>query len=270
MKLLFNTGHEVKAVFDIDKIVAAIASAQDDYCLSEAYTEQEQENYHKYIRILAEIDWPAYINGDSQFHEYVIEQYEESGQEGVINTIYQYYDALYLKNLEDQISESEVVDHNRAPLFHEAFLLYQLGYYYGAVSILITQLIGITADIEKYLKARNTSYDPVTLKKIQKKYGFQVKNDTARVMTAVLESKEIDDEQGEYGYLMGYLRFKIFRTKIPKMEIKEELAKHPNRNLICHGVQLNYGTKEHAMKAILCIDALAWVAEVVAEDYKDG
>ncbi len=268
MKIIKRNGTEV--VFDIEKIVAAISKAADAIYDSEDLSESERENYHKYVRILAELDWPAYINGEPVFHEYVIEQYEKSGEKGVIAAIYEYYDALHLKKLEEQMASSEIINHERIPLFHEAFLLYQLGYYYGAVSILITQLIGITADIEKYLKMRNTTYDPVTLKKIRDRYGFQSSNDTSRVMTAVLKGGEIDDEEGEYGFFMGYLRFKIFRTRIPKMEIKEELAKHPNRNLICHGVQLNYGTKEHAMRTILCVDALSYIAEIIAENCKDG
>ena len=83
-------------------------------------------------------------------------------------------------------------------------------------------------------------------------------------MTAVLEGKSSDDLQGEYGYLLGYLRFKIFRTHMSK----EDTEHHVNRNLLCHGAQLNYGTKEHALKVILCIDALSWVAEVIAKSLK--
>ena len=84
-------------------------------------------------------------------------------------------------------------------------------------------------------------------------------------MTAVLESKQIDENEGEYGFLMGYLRFKIFDTHISK----EEMEKHVNRHQLCHGAQLNYGTKEHALKVILCIDALTTVAAVIAGRLKE-
>jgi hypothetical protein len=50
---------------------------------------------------------------------------------------------------------------------------------------------------------------------------------------------------------------------------KEETQKHTNRHLLCHGAQLNYGTKEHALKIILCIDALMWVGEVIADNLGD-
>ena len=248
--------------FDIEKIAAAVEKALQSTSYYDHLTENEQKNYHDYVRIMAELDWPAYINGNPVFHQTVIDLYEESGAPGVESAIYDYYGALYLKDLEDQLSASNIIKEERLPLFHEALLLYQLGYYYGAVSILITQIIGITADIEKYLNENNASYDPKTLELIKKRYGFDHTNDTSRVMTAVVEGMSIDDDENEYGFLLGYLRFKIFRTHMPKAETE----KHVNRHMVCHGTQLNYGTKEHALKVILCIDALAWVAEVISNN----
>ena len=248
--------------FDMEKIAAAVEKALQSTTYYDRLSEDEQENYHDYVRIMAELDWPAYIYGDPVFHQTVIDLYEEKGASGVESAIYDYYGALYLKDLEDQLSASNIIKEERRPLFHEALLLYQLGYYYGAVAILITQIIGITADIERYLKDNNASYDPKTLELIKRRYGFDHTNDTSRVMTAVVEGMSIDDDENEYGFLLGYLRFKIFRTHMPKAETE----KHVNRHMVCHGNQLNYGTKEHALKVILCIDALAWVAEVISNN----
>ena len=245
--------------FDTKKIMEAIDKAwiaSTDI----SFTEENKKNFHDYVRIMAEIDWPAYINGDPIFHSTIIDRYEIEGESGVAEEMYHYYDALYLKGLEEQLSASEVINQERLPLFHEALLLYQLGYYYGSVAILTPQIVGITADIEKFLKKNHASYDSETLALMKKRYGFYHTNDTSRVMTAVLEGKTLDDEQNEYGFLLGYLRFKTFHTHIPK----KETEKHVNRNKLCHGAQLNYGTKEHALKTILCIDALAWIAEVIA------
>lgn len=38
-------------------------------------------------------------------------------------------------------------------------------------------------------------------------------------------------------------------------------SNHPCRNKICHGIQLNFGTKEHALKSILAIDMMIRLAE---------
>ena len=248
------------AGFDIEKISAAIEIAMQSMHYFDRFSENEQENYHSYVRIMAELDWPAYINGDAIFHQMIIDLYEADDVPGIESAIFDYYGPVFLKELEDRLSTSNVIKKDRLPLFKEALLLYQLGYYYGAVSILITQIIGITADIERFLKKNNTTYEQKTLELIKTRYGFHDTNDTSRVMTAVLEGMSIDDEENEYGFLLGYLRFKIFHTHIPKGETE----KHANRHSICHGAQLNYGTKEHALKVILCIDALAWIAEVIS------
>ena len=38
-------------------------------------------------------------------------------------------------------------------------------------------------------------------------------------------------------------------------------SNHPCRNKICHGIQLNFGTKEHALKSILTIHILICIGE---------
>jgi len=141
-----------------------------------------------------------------------------------------------------------------------------LGYYYGAVAILITQVVGIADDIEKLLKRNNATYTPETLALLKDLCNPSSSNDASRVIKAVLEGKALDDEENEYGYLLGYLRYRLFDTHMSK----EDRERHVNRNLVCHGAQLNYGTKEHALKVILCIDALAWVAEVIADNVSDN
>lgn len=248
--------------FDIEMIAAAIEVALEAESHDDGFTQDEREKYHRYIQIMAELDWPAYINGDTDFHKRITASYEAGGISAVESSIYDYYGALYLKGLEDELASSDVIKQERLPLFREALLLYQLGYYYGAVAILTTQLIGIAADIESFLKRNHTSYNPKTLELIKKRYRLVNTNDTSRVMTAVVEGMILDDDQNEYSFLLGYLRSKIFHNHIPKAETE----KHVNRNMLCHGSQLNYGTKEHALKAILCIDALAWVAEVISDN----
>jgi hypothetical protein len=45
-----------------------------------------------------------------------------------------------------------------------------------------------------------------------------------------------------------------FVLKNPQKPINELTV--PHRNKICHGEQLNFGTQEHALKAIFIIDSL--------------
>ena len=77
----------------------------------------------------------------------------------------------------------------------------------------------------------------------------------------VLEAKDVDGVAGEYDYLIGYLRMKVLGDKLSE----EDLSEHANRHAICHGRQCNYGSKEHALRTILCIAALECAADVIAE-----
>ena len=51
--------------------------------------------------------------------------------------------------------------------------------------------------------------------------------------------------------------------------LESDLSKHANRHAVCHGRQCNYGSKEHALKTILCLDALEHVATVIADSATD-
>ena len=171
---LKNENKQLQEKLEAEKNRCLEKEKQLDKCIEEykKLTEENKKNFHDYVRIMAEIDWPAYINGDPIFHSTIIDRYEIEGESGVAEEMYHYYDALYLKGLEEQLSASEVINQERLPLFHEALLLYQLGYYYGSVAILTPQIVGITADIEKFLKKNHASYDSETLALMKKRYGF--------------------------------------------------------------------------------------------------
>ena len=69
--------------FDIEKIAAAVEKALQATAYFDRLTAEEQENYHDYVRIMAELDWPAYLNGDPLFHQTIISRYESDGAQGV-------------------------------------------------------------------------------------------------------------------------------------------------------------------------------------------
>lgn len=254
--------------FDIDKIVVdfmAICESKHYITENEKLSEDQQERYHQYIQIMSKIDWPAYLNRDTIFHLQIIEEYENTGKEGVVDLIYSYYDPAFLLSLENQLSCSEVIRAERFPILKEAFLLHHLGYYYGSVSILIPQIYGIISDINRYLRSIDEDYDPDTVEIVRKRYGYEYDNEISKIVTAVIEGEGIDNEREGYGYLANYFRFRIFNDLSPKS------AEHnPSRHMICHGRQLNFGTREHSLKTIICIDALATIADMIAEDIKEG
>ena len=82
-------------------------------------------------------------------------------------------------------------------------------------------------------------------------------------------------EKGQLVYIIGmlgargmiywrvaaeYISTVVLVSGSPKKEI---LDHHPLRNKICHGEQLDYGTREHALKAILAINLIIEIANAV-------
>ena len=252
------------ADFAISKISLAIqkafeATATDSYF--EQSSEEERENYHTFVRIMAELDWPAFLEYDPDLHTEVISCVEAGDAKGITDALYSHFGALFLKVLEVRLEESAVIWAERLPAIREALLLYQLGYYYGAVAILITQMEGILSDIDEYITHTGRAYDEKNLRLIDTRYKVSSKKEKGLVVKTLLEAKDVDGVAGEYDYLIGYLRMKVLGDKLSE----EDLSEHANRHAICHGRQCNYGSKEHALRTILCIATLECAADVIAE-----
>ena len=251
------------ADFNISKISLAIqkafeATAADSYF--EWSTEEEHENYRTYVRIMAELDWPAFLEYDPDLHAEIISCVEDGDAEGITDALYSHFGALFLKELEERFEESAVIRPERLPAIREALLLYQLGYYFGAVAILTTQMEGVLSDIDEYIIRTGRSYKEKNLQLVKTRYGVNQRSVKGLAIKAFLEAKDANGEAGEYDYLIGYFRMKVLRTDLPETD----LCEHTNRHAFCHGKQCNYGSKEHALKTILCIDALEFVADVLA------
>ena len=103
----------------------------------------------------------------------------------------------------------------------------------------------------------------MNISEIESGCGLRASSEKGRILKAVLEGKDINDEQGEYDCLTNYLRFKIFENRMSD----EDTAHHVSRHLFSHGIQVNYGTRNHALRVIMCLDALVWITQVIAEEY---
>lgn len=250
-----------KTVFDMSIIVEAISKelSQDDFRVAKTH----KKNYHKYIRIMAELGWPAYMDGDYNFHERIVSLCKNGTQDLILNAIYEHYDALYIQYLQESLEESKVICKNRIPLFKEAFLLYNLGYYYGSVTLLLTQLAGIIKDIDCYLSEMGLEYDEDSFKLLNTRYKVSKNGEKGKILLTLLEGRKYNDEDNEYLYLIGYFRSLLFAEKLDN----DCLTTQINRNMIFHGEQVTFGSKEQALKLILCIDSLLWVCEVLYKRY---
>ena len=243
--------------FDMEKVIEAVTRVVSERAFD--ISKLEKKNYYNYIRIMAEIEWPAFLDGDFDFHEQIVELYDKGLFEEIEEAIYSHYDAIYIKDLQDQLEASSVIKEGRIPILKEAFLLYHLGYFYGSVTLMMSQIIGMVKDIEDHLIQTGSAYKSQNEELLSTRYRVSKKSEKGKTIATLLEGKDKNDEQGEYLYLIGYFRNKIFSNKLEVGDLTTQV----NRNMIFHGEQLTFGTKEQALKLILCIDSLCWIAEVL-------
>lgn len=226
-------------------------------------SKEEKENYHQFIWNMAEIGWPAYMDGDLDFHKTINALFENGEYDEIINTIYSHYDNDYIEILAKQIEDSCVLKKDRIPVIQEALELYKLGYYYGSVAILLSQIIGIVKDIESFCEENNMPFNSENEKQLLARYKVSINSDKKRVIAALMEGMDRNDVEREYLYLIGYFRNIVFYNELSE---ESQLTTDVNRNMVLHGEQLTFGSKEQALKLILCTDALFWVSEVLSEE----
>lgn len=246
-------------VFDLKNITAAL----EKVFLSEIVAAIDAAEYREYICIMKKLGWPAFFNFDSAFHTLIIYLFNHGHVDDIEPLLFEWYDRHYFVDLKKRISESAVIRKDRLASLSEALLLYQRGYYYGAVAIITPQLVGLVSDLNLYMKNNALVYNPANLKEIEQGCGISLSLDIGLILAAILEGKDLDDEPGGYDSLSSYMRFKVYNNKMSS----EDTAYHVSRHLFSHGVQVNYGTRRHALRIIMCLDALVWITQVISTEY---
>lgn len=251
-------------VVDYDRSV--IAQAVEVICRAmHETTDDELENYRKYQQVMAELDWPAFFEYDPTFHRMILQCVEDCDMDQLLLALHERFNARYLRELEQRLYASSVIADQRLPPIHEAFYLYRHKRYYGAGSILVDQMEGVIKDISEYVSTRTSGYSKQTLALVKSRYDVKLWSEKGQVITALLEARESSQILWEFDYMIGYFRMKFFKDKITP----EELEENANRHGVNHGNQCNYGTQDHALRLILCLDALVYVAEILSQDELD-
>ena len=257
--IIKRDGHVID--YDYSKIADAILRA----CMSsyeyDILDEDELENYRKYQQVMAELDWPAFFEYDPFFHKTILRCVEDNDMEQLLLALHERFNARYLRELEQRLYASPVIADQRMPPIHEAFYLYRHKRYYGAGSILVDQMEGVIKDISEYVSTRTSGYSKQTLALVKSRYDVKLWSEKGQVITALLEARESSQILWEFDYMIGYFRMKFFKDKITP----EELEENANRHGVNHGNQCNYGTQDHALRLILCLDALVYVAEILSQ-----
>ena len=261
MKVIFMRDREI--IINIDKLVEAIFAGIPS--LDITMSPKQRQTYHSYIRIMNEFGWPAYNDSDFEFHKQIVELYETGQSEKIDSAIYDHYDTAYLQQLQESMEDTPLINSDRLPGLKEAFALYNLGLYRGCVALLITQIGGIVKDIEQELLKNNIHFDPHNEKLLESQCIASKGSEKWKVIMTLLEVGKYNDEEGESEYSIEYFRSIIFKNHLKG----DDLFHHTNRHMVVHGEQLTFGSKEQALKLILCIEILYDTADVLYSELID-
>lgn len=211
----------------------------------------------KYIDLLERLKWPVFLIDDEDLrNKILLACNEQEDADAVREIIFEYCSNEFLEAMEQDWNACPALKEMRKPILLEAMQLHKSGFYYASTSTLMCQVYGVASDIVDIAKKHNLSLDN-EMKDFVSEH-FEIKPD------------DIDKEKGklmqmvamtESGILLwdamaGYLKNEILCSS----ESKQRWATQPLRNKICHGDQLNFGTQEHSLKAILTVDMLIQLA----------
>ena len=208
------------------------------------------------LRFLEKIQWPLYLLIDDDLMA-LLEPYQKSEDPNVDEISCQLLDFLddeYISDLASVWKNKKSINPERISALEEAVKLFEGGFYYGCTALLSCQFEGLISDIYKMQTDAGRVFTADDLRIAYEHYNPDKKLNSALPMKSEknqLLAMVSETDSGFFYWIavVGYL-YNIVLTSDEKMD----QSNHPCRNKICHGIQLNYGTREHAVKAILTVD----------------
>lgn len=202
----------------------------------------------RYLNSLDRSEWPLF-HLHFQDPDYVSSLKEDD----YFPYILLFYKGEYKKVLIESWKNARIIKDARKPILEEALTLFDNHFYYGTCSILMCQLYGIAGDIDCYSKEHALKISEEEEKEIKELYGI-IDPQKRKSEKELLFQKLIHVQENFLWWDKTLQYINNFVLKNPQKPINELTV--PHRNKICHGEQLNFGTQEHALKAIFIIDSL--------------
>lgn len=253
----------INAVIDLGNRIAELVASVDFTPILKKFSEAT-------IPFQYMLKWPVFLIDDDALRQDILTACaDQEDGEAVREIVFSYCSDDFLKAMEDDWNSCEAISVKRKPILSEAMLMHKQGYYYASTSMLMCQVYGVASDIMD----------------LAKKNGLEIDDDEKDFVSEYFEIKreDVDKEKGrllqmtvmtESGMMLWNSMAKYLQSEILcSSDSKKRWATQPLRNKICHGDQLNFGTKEHSLKAILTIDMLiqlAYEIERIIEIHKDN
>lgn len=220
---------------------------------------EKTRQHLKFIEIASVIGFPIFFEIDTELQDKLIsicgdylEEYYPT--EEIKQCIYEYYNCEMLMEMLNVWNEQEWITVERKKALQEAIEVYQQGYYFSTGSIMMCQLGGLINDLftESNFTTLMTLEDRKNVNSLYNVGKLDSEKGRVLQMMSVQES----------GVIQWYksAEYMMHHTYSSSEDITL-FEYNPGRHKICHGEQTNYGTKEHALKAILVVDIVIQLGE---------
>lgn len=225
-----------------------------------------------FLRCCKETNWPIYWDCDRNFESKVAEielQYDEGTidealrKELVAEAVLAYYDQARVKAIGERWKSAHLVDEGQQKLLAEAIGRHIAGDYLAATALLACLSGGLADKFYWHaFEAGLLSDEKFSL--VAEACDVRKPSKTKATARAQVFSLALCTEQGAlyWNAACEYLADTMLTSKKDWESLAED---NPLRNKICHGLQTNYGTEVHSLKAILAVDLLLRLGAIVEE-----
>ena len=216
----------------------------------------------RYIQVLKRIKWPLFLEEDDEIKDIILSLYniddESYPLDELATEICKQYTpeklALMTKKWEFMCSNN-----NRLTILMEAVKLHTQGFYYGSTAIMMSQVSGIIYETWELVEMNEIVVDEEAEKLLCDNFNVDYEKHVRAIEKKYPSERHLMlrlimcHESGMlyFNALAEYIYEIIFTSKSEKYE-----EHNPLRNKICHGDELNFGTKEKSLKSIIVIDLL--------------
>lgn len=227
----------------------------------------------RYLHILKSINWPLFLENDESVREIILELCGDRNSDFPLDelatAICNYYTSEKVEEIVTDWNSLLEDDIERQYILEEAINLHKAGYYYGATSIMMCQVDGLICGISKYTTDNGLICSEEDEKIICDHYQIDFANHKKGIAKnsekhMILRLAAMTENAAFYWDAVTNYIYNVVLTSHG-----EDIRGHnPLRNKICHGDQLDFGTKEMSLKSIFTIDLLLnlkaemqWIAD---------
>lgn len=221
-----------------------------------------------FLKIADELGFPIYLEMDTELQDRLIYSYKSNDNQcnkrEMREIIFDYFNDEYIDHVLNGIKNIQVFTLERVRLIEEGVETYQLGLHGSSASLFTVQLSGMIRDVYEKLGEFYRISDKEK-KKLIISFNQNCRPDSEKGMLLQIVNCQ------SQGFIIWHKVLQYF-LGVAYSTKENDIETQPNRNMICHGKQTNYNTKEMNLKLILCMDIiaeLAWMVKEKQEEYKE-